>query len=197
MRPTSNQPFYKNNTAVSPVVGTILMLVIVFLLMAVASTAVLSQYQAAPDPPQAQVTFTQTVDDQIEQTSRIEMTVTETYNSNTVYIEHQNSSVNFHDETTGPYFGYYNTTERTVCSEDKSETPPCADTGNTEQVTVTKIETPSDPQYKQQNTILNKTGQKLRIYNVSDQSKLTINAENDYGTRTISQYTVRYYEEPE
>lgn len=185
-----------DTNAVSPVIGSILMLVLVFLLMSIASTAILSQFESAPDPPEAQVDFDQRPDDKIEQTTRIEMTLIEKYNSQKVYIEHQNNSVNLHDESNGPYFGYYNTTQRTVCQDDESATPPGCDTG-TKDVTVTKIETPSDPQYKPENTNLTTNGQKLRIYNLSDQSNLLIIAENDYGTRTISSYTIRYYEDPE
>lgn len=183
--------------AVSPVIGSILMLVLVFLMMSIASTVILSQFESAPDPPNAEVNFDQQPDDQIEQTTRIEMKLIETYNSKKVYIEHTNNSVDLHDESSGPYFGYYEITQTTVCQDDKSNTPPGCEGGDTTQVNVSQIVTPSDPDYDPAKTNMTYNGQRLRVYNLSDESKLLVIAENDYGTRTISSYTVRYYEDPE
>lgn len=156
-----------NTRGVSPVIGSILMLVMVVLLVSLGGGAILSQYDTPQGEPDADLKFDQTVENTTYETSNVYIETVNMYSADSVKILHDDSSVDLYDESTGAYIGY----------ED-------AGTG--------AIITPDDPAFDANEVPLTGTGDRIVIYNASEQFQFTMYAENKRGQVIVTKYTVRY-----
>lgn len=151
---------------VSPVIGSILMLVMVVMLVSIGGGAILSQYDTPQGEPSADLKFDQTVEDTTYETSNVYVTAVSLHNADNVNYTYTGTH-NLLDEDNGPYIGYRNQT-----------------TG--------AIDTPNDADFNASNIKLTQSGDELIIYNASTNLQFSLYAENKRGQIQLTRYTVRY-----
>lgn len=184
------------NTGVSPVVGASLMLALVVLFTTIIGGVILSQYSTPDDPPEADGVFAQQVNDDTERTSNIRYTLVNSYNSDSVTIQHENDSMDLHDNTSTPYIAYKSSSSYDCNQSGKNIGNNVNVTQDGESYTnISKtycILTPDDSEYDPNEAVTEESGDTVYICGLENEATLQVMAENDREQRVISTYTVNY-----
>lgn len=182
---SSIQPL--NTKAVSPVVGSILMVALVVIFTTMISGVILSQYDQPENPPDADVRFEQQAHDHTDTppTSNLKITLIEEYNSVEVEIIPNNGSTNLYQKDGTPYLAYKT-----------NNTTACANSGKNFTTTPGKnycILNPDDTGYSERNAKLFNSGDEVFICHIPDGAKFQVAATNSNNQEQIvTSFTTRY-----
>lgn len=154
-----------DNHAVSPVVGSLLMIVLVMLFMTTVGGFILSQYSTAPSTPDGTVKITQTTNSTLYETSDVTITAVAFYDADQINITTTNTST-LTNQSNGPYLAYKHPNGTTI--------------------------SPNDSIFTLNQIPLTNTSDTLYLKNAPKNYQFTLTAQNQNNQATITTYTVRY-----
>lgn len=185
MHSKNTLPRFIDTDAVSPVVGSILMVALVVIFTTMISGAILAQYNQPENPPDSTVRFEQQAHSNLNQTSNIKITLIEEYNSKEVEIVPVNSSIDLYEKDGTPYIAY-KTNDTSACNNagkviNNPQKPYC-------------ILDPSDSSYDPAEATATYSGDQLFICHIPDGEEFQVISKNEYGSIVTTEYTTRYIE---